>query len=91
MEGLESGERDQERRQWGGDRAPCGAPAVIRTMVGSDSWGGAQSLQWGAVFGKGAPTGHLRALGPNLGQAGEGALRGKQREMGGRVGGGARQ
>lgn len=58
VEGLESRKRGQERRGWGGDKAPCGAPAVIRVLVGSDSWvGGAQSLQWGVAFGKGAPTG----------------------------------
>lgn len=41
---LESGERGQERREWGGDRAPSGAPAVIRAMVGSDSWVGGHNL-----------------------------------------------
>lgn len=35
--GLEPKERGQESREWGGDRAPCGGPAVIRAMVGSDS------------------------------------------------------
>lgn len=42
--GLESGERVQERREWDGDGAPCGAPVVIRAMVGSDSWVGGHSL-----------------------------------------------
>lgn len=54
--------------------------------------GGEHSLcSGGRSLARGLLRGHLRALGPNLGQAGEGALRGKQREMGGRVGGGARQ
>lgn len=61
---LESVQRYQERREWGSDRAPCGASAVIRAMVGSDSWGGARSLHRGTVFGKGAPTGSSAGLGP---------------------------
>lgn len=35
--GLEPADRDQESREWGGDRAPCGGPAVIRAKAGSDS------------------------------------------------------
>lgn len=41
---LVYGERIQESREQGSDRAPCGAPAIIRAMVGSDSWVGGHSF-----------------------------------------------
>lgn len=90
---LEYGERVQENREWGSDRAPCGAPAVIRAMVGSDSWVGGHSFCSG---GRSLARGLLREVfcGPwalTLERQGEGALGVSKKKPEGGRGGGARR